>query len=225
MTVADDVLRALQGHSAGMTDAELARLLDKNHPHINQVCHRLANQGLLIRDGSRGDIVNRISGGAPPAGGAVARQAAVNSREHEWAWKGNIQSRIAAHLAASGWSIIRVADTAQRERGVDIIARRDGHRHLVEVKGWPSRTYVRGERAGQPKPTQPTLQATHWFAEALTSLIRRGTEPGVRLGIGLPDMPRYRTLVGEADWALNRLNITIYLVTAEGTVETWEREN
>ncbi len=96
---------------------------------------------------------------------------------------------------------------------------------MVEVKGWPSSTYARGERAGQPKPTQPTLQATHWFSEALTSLIRRGAEPGSRLAMGLPDMPRYRMLLGEAGWALDRLDITVYLVAADGAVEIWEREN
>jgi len=32
-----------------------------------------------------------------------------------------------------------------------------GRRLLVEVKGWPSTTYASGERAGLPKPTQPTL--------------------------------------------------------------------
>jgi hypothetical protein len=43
--------------------------------------------------------------------------------------------------------------------------------------------------------------------------------------MGLPDMPRYRALLGEAGWALARLDITVYLVTAEGAVQTWEGEN
>jgi hypothetical protein len=225
MTISDDVLRALRAHPAGMTDAELAKLLDKNHPHINQVCHRLASKGAILRDSSRGDILNMISGGAPSPRAPAARQAASTAREQEWAWEGQVQSHLVAYLALNGWSIIRVADTAQRERGVDIIAERAGHRLLVEVKGWPSSTYARGERAGQPKPTQPTLQAAHWFAEALSSLIRRGAGPEIQLAMGLPDMPRYRTLLGEAGWALDRLDIMIYLVTAEGAVQSWEREN
>ena len=60
-----------------------------------------------------------------------------------------------------------------------------GSELLVEVKGWPSTTYAKGERAGQPKPTQPTLQATHWFAEGLTTLIRRGAEPEVAARAGI----------------------------------------
>jgi hypothetical protein len=222
VTVSDDVLRALRARPAGMSDTELATTLRKNHPHINQVCHRLADQGLITRDGTSGRIVNKIPNDAPLH---IQVQQKALSTEQAWAWEGNVQSRLTAHLAATGWSIIRVADTAQRERGVDIIAMRDGQRLLVEVKGWPSITYARGERAGQPKPTQPTLQATHWFAEGLTTLIRRATEPGSRLALALPDMPRYRKLLGEAGWALGRLDITVFLVTEQGAVETWKREN
>jgi hypothetical protein len=225
MTVAEDVLRTLRDRPEGMSDAELAAVLRKRHQHINQTCRTLASQGLISRDNSYDGIVNRARAEASPSPVPPTKQTTASLDEQEWAWEGNVQARIVSHLAATGWSILRVADTAQRERGVDIIAGRSGQQLLVEVKGWPSRTYARGERAGQPKPTQPTLQATHWFAEALTSLIRRGAESGARLALGLPDMPRYRTLVGEAHWALKRLNITIYLVTAEGAVETWEREN
>jgi hypothetical protein len=222
VTVTDDVIRALGTRPAGMTDAELATMLAKGHQHINQTCRHLADQGLIVRDATHGGIVNRLPGDAPPV--RVA-QREPSSTASEWAWEGNVQSRVATHLAATGWSIIRVADTAQRERGVDIIAERDGQRLLVEVKGWPSTTYARGEHAGQPKPTQPGLQATHWFDEGVTTLIRRGIEPGSRLALALPDMPRYRTLLAEADWALDRLDITVYLVTADGAVEMWKQEN
>jgi hypothetical protein len=223
MTVADDVLRALRARPNGMTDAELAALLRKRHQHINQTCRTLADRGLLIRDDAYGGIINKVSGVTaerqtreprPPAG----------STAQEWTLEGNVQSRMVSHLAKVGWSIIAVANTAQRERGVDIIAEVDGRRMLVEVKGWPSTTYARGERAGQPKPTPPSMQATHWFAELLTSLIRRGAEGGSRLAMGLPDMSRYRNLLGEAAWALERLGITVYLVAADGAVRVWERE-
>jgi hypothetical protein len=224
MTMADDVLRAIRARPKGMTDAELAALFRKRHQHINQTCRTLADQGLIIRDHAHGGIINKVSGMAPETHTREPRPLAASTAE-EWTWEGNVQSRIVTHLAKSGWNIIAVANTAQRERGVDIIAERDRQRILVEVKGWPSTTYARGERAGQPKPTQPTLQATHWFAELLTSLIRRGAERGSRLAMALPDMPRYRTLLGEAAWALERLDITVYLVTAEGSVQVWEREN
>jgi hypothetical protein len=223
MTVADDVLRALRARPASMTDAEIAAMLHKSHQQINQACRRLAQQNMLTRDNSRGESINKIHDGAPPTQAQGARTEPLAAAA-AWGWEGNIQSRVATYLAASGWSIIRVADTAQRERGVDIIAERDGQRLLVEVKGWPGTTYSR-ERAGQPKLTAPTLQAAHWFAEGLTTLIRRGAEAGSRLALALPDMARYRTLLAEAGWALDRLEIAVFLVTVEGTVKVWERES
>lgn len=224
MTVADDVLRAVGAWPEGMTDAELAALLQKRHQHINQVCNRLANQGLIVRDGSSGQILNRITGqSAPPP--LHQKPSPAASQGEEWSWEGGVQSKVVTHLARTGWNIVAVANTAQRERGVDIIAEKDEQRLVVEVKGWPSTTYARGDRAGQPKPTQPSTQAGVWFSEGLTTLIRRGAQPETRLALALPDKPRYRALLGEAGWALDRLDITVYLVTADGSVQEREREN
>jgi hypothetical protein len=206
-----------------MSDTELAAMLRKRHQHINQTCRMLASQRLITADNSYDAIVNKISGGTPSPSAREARPAAPGT-EQEWAWEAHVHPRLAIHLATNDWSIIRIADTGQRERGVDIIAGQDGQRLLAEVEGRPSSTYARGGRAGQPKPTQPTLQPTHWFAAVLTSLIRRAAEPGPRLAMGLPDTPRYRTLLGEAGWALARLDITVYLATRGSAVEIWKRE-
>jgi Holliday junction resolvase-like predicted endonuclease len=225
MTVADDVLNALRDNAVGLTDAELAALLGKRHQHINMTCRSLADSGLIVRDGSFGSITNRLA--ADPPAGQIRRPMRVPAEpaDEHWTWEGNVQSCVVTYLAGTGWRILSVADTARREQGIDVVAERDGARLLVEVKGWPSTTYARGERAGQPKPTQPSMQAAHWFAEGLTTLIRRGDAPGVRLALALPDKPRYRTLLSEAAWALERLDLTAYLVSADGTVQTWEREN
>lgn len=71
-TVADDVLRALREHPQGLSDGQLARMLDKNHPHINMVCHRLEDRGLIARDETPGGIVNRVLDSTPPARPAEA---------------------------------------------------------------------------------------------------------------------------------------------------------
>ncbi len=226
LPTADDVLRALRARADGMTDAELSALLGKRHQHINQTCRRLADQGRIVRghDSERG-IVNKVSNDAPSSPVKSPRRSPLRAADEKWEREERVQSRVVTHLATNGWSIIQVANTARRERGVDIIAERDGQELLVEVKGWPSTTYARGERAGQPKPTEPSTQAGHWFAEALLTLVRRDAEPGTRLAMGLPDKLRYRKLLNEAGGALERLDITVYLVTAEGAVQTWEREN
>jgi hypothetical protein len=72
-TVADDVLRKLHEHPQGLSDGALAKMLDKNHPHINMVCHRLEDRGLIVRDQTPGGIVNRILDTAPPARSADTR--------------------------------------------------------------------------------------------------------------------------------------------------------
>jgi hypothetical protein len=223
MTVADDVLRALRARPAGTTDAELARLLGKNHAQINQACRRLADEGLLVRSGSFGGIINTVTSDEP----LVREPDPPASTVHEeWAWEGNVQNRVAEYLAVNGWLAIRTANTAAREHGPDITAQRDGRRLLVEVKGWPSRTYATGKRAGQPKPKeQVSAQAAVWFAQGITALIRLGSKHDALLALALPDMPRYQNLLAESRWALERLDITVYLVTALGTVRVWEWEN
>jgi hypothetical protein len=72
-TVADDVLRELHEHPEGLSDGQLAKMLDKNHPHINMVCHRLEDRGLIVRDETPGGIVNRVLDSAPPARPSDAR--------------------------------------------------------------------------------------------------------------------------------------------------------
>jgi hypothetical protein len=225
MTVADQVLEALRSSPAGMSDAELAALLGKRHQHINQTCRTMADQGLIVRDSSLGSITNRLATDARPRASDRPTVPPPAGPADDWAWEGNVQSGVATQLAATGWRIVAVADTARRQRGPDIIAERDGIRLVVEVKGWPSTTYARVDLAGQPKPTEPTLQATHWFAEGLITLIRRGADLSARLALALPDMPRYRTLLAEAGWAIQRLEIIVYLVEADGAVHTWEPEN
>jgi hypothetical protein len=51
-----------------------------------------------------------------------------------------VQARLAAYLAGDGWDIRRVADTASREPGVDIIAGKGTRNLVIEVKGFPSRS-------------------------------------------------------------------------------------
>jgi hypothetical protein len=138
----------------------------------------------------------------------------------DWFWEGHVQAATVAHLVRSGWTIERVADTARREQGIDVIASKDGRRLAVEVKGFPSALYARGSKAGQPKPTSPALQARHWFAGALLASILTTSKLGrSELALALPDVPRYRALIEQARWALQRLGIGVYLVREGGVVE------
>jgi hypothetical protein len=78
-----------------------------------------------------------------------------------------VQGRLVGYLVKEGWQILRVAQTAARERGTDLLAARDGRTLAVEVKGYTGLSYSDPRRAGEVKPTQPATQARHWYAQAV----------------------------------------------------------
>jgi hypothetical protein len=139
----------------------------------------------------------------------------------EWYWEGNVQAALVAKLKADGWAIVGQADTASRQQGPDVEARRGSTPLLLEVKGYPSTVYVRGERAGQPKPTEPALQARHWFSEALsTTILRKEDFPQAQLAVVFPEVSTYLRLIERSAWALKALGIWVYIVGQGGVVRT-----
>jgi hypothetical protein len=97
---------------------------------------------------------------------------------------------------------------------------------LWEVKGYPSTSYRDPARAGEVKPTQPTLQASHWVADAVLKALRTiGRAPEVEFGIAFPDFPRYRRLLGELARPLDQLGIKVLLVAENGAVTEWPVES
>ncbi|HZQ64529.1 MAG TPA: hypothetical protein VFA66_04815 [Gaiellaceae bacterium] len=135
----------------------------------------------------------------------------------DWFWEGAVQDVLAAWLAANGWTIRSTADTASRQRGVDVLAEKDGRTLAVEVKGYPATTYSRGDKKGLPKPSSPTTQARHWFSHAL--LTAAMVAPDTEVAMAFPDFPRFRGLVERSEWSLRRLGVGVYFVREDGTVD------
>ncbi|MFC5260946.1 hypothetical protein ACFPJ1_02395 [Kribbella qitaiheensis] len=220
MRLRDEVIQVLEGHTEGMTDAELAERLGKLHQQVNQRCRQLATEGLLVRDSASGTIVNRLV----RSGGAVSSQSAPppttvrsNPTAHPWPHEVAVQGALVGWLVRDNWRILRVADTEAQEQGTDVIADRDGVRLMVEVKGYPGSTYGRGPKAGEPKPTPSTLQASHWLATALLRAMRmRGADQDSRIVIALPDATRYGALLSEIDHSLRGARIEAWLLTDRG---------
>lgn len=212
-----------------LDDDQLARELGVARQHVNQACRRIERCGELVRGlGPDGKIVNRLVR-EPPAAHSAVESIGVRAgptpvageplSEEPWFWEGNVQRAVRRHLEATGWRILREANTATQERGIDLLAECDGLRLAVEVKGFPKSTYQLGAKAGQPKPTQPTLQAKHWFSDAFLKLVRlRSEQADFALAIALPNYPRYQTLLGQSRWALDRLGFGVFLVEATGDV-------
>ncbi|WP_407345789.1 hypothetical protein [Pengzhenrongella phosphoraccumulans] len=137
----------------------------------------------------------------------------------EWHTEANVQAAIVTALAAAGWQILSVANTATKEHGVDVIAEREDQTVGVEVKGFPSRSYADSSRAHETKPTSPSTQAGHWFAQAVLAAMRlRGKEPAWRSAIALPDFPRYRDLHAATVGSLTAAQIEVWWVESNGAL-------
>jgi hypothetical protein len=216
----DEVLSLLAKHPEGLTDAELAQMTGSSHQTMNQACRRLAAEHLIRRDDLGRPIMNFPSGDSPPA----VRLSAPATHHEDWFWEGNVQAMVVRHLAGSGAALRSVADTASKARGTDVVAALDGRVLHVEVKGWPSSSYADPRRGGEVKRTQPTVQAKHWYAEAVLSALRlRGKHPPDRVVIAFPDYARYRNLASETAATLAAVGIEIWFVTECGEVTGCDR--
>lgn len=162
-----------------------------------------------------------------PAARAAFTPAGVPSRDleepaelsEEWHTEASVQASLVTALAAGGWRILSVANTATKARGIDVIASRDAQTVGVEVKGFPSRRYADPARASEAKRTSPSTQAGHWYAQAVLAAMRlRGKEPTWRSVIALPDFPRYRDLHAETAASLAAAQIEIWWVDQVGLV-------
>lgn len=142
-----------------------------------------------------------------------------------WSSEAAVQSAVVTWLVGQGWSIVRVADTASREHGVDVVARRAGTDLLVEVKGYPSSTYATGDRAGQPRKWHPASQARTYFGDALLAvLVMRDASPDADVMLALPDVPGYRGLFDKVRASLDAVRVQVVFVSQAGDVRFGQDE-
>ncbi len=226
-TINERILGLLVEAPTPLDDDEIAARLGVARQQVNQRCRHLERSGLIVREhGAAKKIVNRRSRpvardvpavSVPPAPHEVTGHPDVPS---DWFWEGHIQGRLRDHLVARGWQLLRESDCLSRERGIDLLLERGGEKLAVEVKGFPSTTYRRGPMKGQPKPTQPTLQAKHWFAEALlAAILVQSKHPTYAVAIAFPNIRRYRCLIDSTRNALTRVGLGVFLVEDGGAVD------
>lgn len=165
-------------------------------------------------DPLRAVVTVRPSADDPPPAGEVRPVG------ESWHTEANVQGAVVTWLASQGWRVLRVADTASKEHGIDVEAVAGDQRVGIEVKGYPSRLYADPARAGEAKRTQPSTQAGHWYAQAVLAAMRlRGRRPEARSVIALPDFPRYRQLFSETASSLVAARIELWWVSRDGEVE------
>jgi hypothetical protein len=100
---------------------------------LNSPDHHAAQYGDLARAGRAlyrlavgDDLAATEQQPPPPPSTADALVEAAAPAGAPWFWEGNVQAAVVHQLASDRWHIRRVADTAIRERGVDIEADREG---------------------------------------------------------------------------------------------------
>lgn len=225
MALKDRILAYLQTRPDGADDGEIERALGvRYHAQVNSRCRELAAAGLLQRRKVGRTFRNFLTSGAeaehaPSPAQAVQATPPADKQggedapsDHPWHWEGNVQSAVVSYLAASGHRISRVADTASRETGKDIIAvTPSGQQLWVSVKGYPKGT----------DKTHPATQARHWFKQATFDIVAwRNESSEAQLAMAIPDFQTYRSLAQRLDWLQRTARFAFLWVQESGDVST-----
>jgi hypothetical protein len=103
-------------------------------------------------------------------------------------------------LEKEGWNVARA-----QTHGIDVEAKRDSERWLIEAKGWK-------------KGNSPNQQGA--FNEALGQCLRRMDRTDAKYSMAFPDIPIYRRLWENLPvLAKQRIGISCLFVTRAGNVE------
>ncbi len=193
MTVADSVVQALTSQGP-MSDAALAKTLAVKHQQVNQACRLLAGQGRLIRDQGEGVILNRLPGQRAPA------IQAVPSGNDAVLTEDQVKLAVGEYLEQRGYEVEIMWGKA---RGIDIDARSDTGRIVIEAKG-------------QVDPARPNFHQIqgNYFLNALGELIQRIDDSEAEYALALPDEARSRGLVDRLpELARERLRLKVFFVS------------
>jgi hypothetical protein len=199
MTLKEQVLNALF-ETPGLTDRELTdRLLgtDAGQQAINQTARSMAATGrILRRQRTDGKIGNYLNDKFVPIESLVAPSGQLETLSED-----EVKRNIQFWLEAAAWQVTTVWG---KGHGIDIDARRNGQRWIIEAKGCGSRDPMR----------------VNYFLGILGELLQRMSDPDARYSIALPDMKQYRGLWQRLPLlAKSRTKISVLFVSAEGNVE------
>ena len=187
----------------GLTDLAIARKIrgpQSPQQPINQACRRLAKNGLLVRK----KRLDGFIGNYPDA--VVKREHDANTKvikhHHGQALsEDKIKEVLELRLASQGWHT-KVA--RGKKHGIDVDAKRENKRWIIEVKG----------------PGSLPAMRVNYFIAILGETLQRMDDPLARYSICLPDMSQYRSLWKRLPTlAKKRTHISILFVSPEGVVE------
>lgn len=193
----------LVAEEPGLADRELTdRLFGPGSPQqpVNQAARALVEEGRIHRLRRADGKLGNYPGPAPGARRDSAREAAPQPDATAELSEDEVKRLLGIWLERDGWSVSIAWGTA---RGVDIDARRNGERWLIEVKGCGSRDPMR----------------VNYFLAALGELLQRMTDPRARYSVAFPDLPQFSRLWQKLPrLAKDRTGITALFVAASGDV-------
>lgn len=191
MGTAERIIDELERSSRPLSDGELAEVLGLRHQAVNHTCRTLERLGRIRRLQTAGAPIRNVLIDAPALD---AEAHAVPTASTGLLTEDEVKAAVKEELVARGYDV-EVA--WGRARGVDIVARRDDGRLLLEAKG---------EAANPP-------QQVNYFLGAIGELVQRLDDPDARYGLALPDHRQYRRLVTRLHrLAWTRLHLVVLFV-------------
>lgn len=149
----------------------------------------------------------------------------VYNHRNDWYYEGEISRILIEYFSKQEYEILKDNSANISSKGEDIIVSFNGMKEIIEVKGYPTTFYTLGPKKGQPKPTKPTLQAKHWFSEALLSTIfnyqKHKNGSNFSIALAFPKFDRYLNLISKVEdfFTDNDIDIKVYLISKEGNIE------
>lgn len=125
----------------------------------------------------------------------------------------DVVNAVARHLEATGWSIAQVLTTS--DRGVDLVAERNGVRLHVEAKGATSSKKT-SRRYGMGFERKQVFDHVAKAVHTALAVVARGN--GTRAALAVPDDQHHRHFVGMVSPALARLEVATFFVAGPGSV-------
>jgi hypothetical protein len=197
-----DRILNLLGEKPGLSDREITDHLFGRGVHpsqVNQACRQLEAARRLARraraDGRIGNYATDIP--------IIEEMVPATSRASnaDGLSEDQVKAYVKSWLELDGW---KVEVAWGKQRGVDIVAKRDAEIWLIEAKGCGSRPEMR----------------VNYFVAMLGELLQRMSLPDARYSIALPDMQQFRRLWERFPaFARERTRISALFVASHGAVD------
>lgn len=201
MATLSERVQQLLSQNPGLSDREITdALLGQDAPQqpVNRICRTLTKQGHLVRRKRADGLIGNYLAENFVTPTAVLQKAPMVSEIQ--LSEDFLKAKLQTWLVADGW---HVQIAWAKAHGIDIEARTENRRWIIEVKGQGSRAAMR----------------VNYFLAILGETLQRMDDGNAKYSIALPDAPQFRNLWKRLpDLAKTRTTITALFVDAQGHV-------